>query len=106
MQRRQGVCVLTALRIMLAGITLCVLLLGMATNISAQGVNTSTLSGTVVDPQGLGVKGAKITLTNANTGATRGTVADDAGHYNFVGLPPGKYTMSVDGGGGFAVYQN
>ncbi len=106
MQRRQCVCVLIASRFLLAGITLCVLLLGMATSTSAQGVNTSTLSGTVVDPQGLGVKDAKITLTNANTGATRSTIADDSGHYNFVGLPPGKYTMSVDGGGGFAVYQN
>lgn len=106
MQRRQGVCVLTASRFILAGITLCVVLLGIATITSAQGVNTSTLSGTVVDPQGLGVKDAKITLTNANTGATRGTVADDTGHYNFVGLPPGKYTMSVDGGASFAVYQN
>jgi hypothetical protein len=106
MQRSQGVCALSASRFLLAGITLCALLLGFATIASAQGVNTSTLSGTVVDPQGLGVKGAKITLTNANTGATRGTVADDSGHYNFVGLPPGKYTMSVDGGGGFAVYQN
>jgi len=106
MRRRQGVCVLTALRFLLAGIAWCLLLLGTATLAWAQGVNTSTLSGAVVDPQGLGVKDAKITLTNANTGAARSTVADDAGHYNFVGLPPGKYTMSVDGGASFAVYQN
>jgi hypothetical protein len=106
MRRRQGVRVLTALRFLLAGITLCVLLLGTATLAWAQGVNTSTLSGTVVDPQGLGVKDAKITLTNANSGAARSTVADDTGHYNFVGLPPGKYTMNVDGGASFAVYQN
>jgi hypothetical protein len=106
MQRRQDVCVITASRFLLAGITLCVLLLGTATLAWAQGVNTSTLSGTVVDPQGLGVKDAKITLTNANSGAARSTVADDTGHYNFVGLPPGKYTMSVDGGASFAVYQN
>jgi hypothetical protein len=90
----------------MAGMMSCLLVLSSATITSAQGVNTSTLSGTVVDPQGLGVRGAKITVTNAGTGAERSTVADDSGHYNFVGLPPGKYKMSVDGGASFAVYEN
>src|SRR5271163_1420955 len=96
MQRKPYVC---------ACLMLCVLVLGYAAVSSAQ-VNTATLSGTVVDPQGLAVKGAKVTVTNACTGAARTAIADEAGVYNLVGLPPGKYKMSVDGGASFAVYEN
>jgi len=69
-------------------------------------VNTATLSGTVSDPQGLPVKGARVTVTNAGTGAQRISVTDDGGRYNLVGLPPGQYKMAVDGGANFSVYEN
>jgi len=90
---------------MLAGALLLLLALGCATMAPAQ-VNTATLSGTVSDPQGLPVKGAKVTMTNANTGAQRTAVTDDGGRYNLVGLPPGQYKMTVDGGPNLAVYEN
>jgi hypothetical protein len=83
---------------------LCLLVLGCAPTISAQ-VNTATLSGTVVDPQGLGVKGAKVTVTNASTGATRTSVTDEGGRYTLVGLPPGQYALAVDASAGFEVYK-
>jgi hypothetical protein len=69
-------------------------------------VNTATVSGTILDPQGLGVKGAKITLENSATGAARSEDADDSGRYNIVGLPPGSYRVTVDGGAGFGKYEN
>ncbi len=47
---------------------LFLLVLGCAAMASAQ-VNTATLSGTVSDHQGLSVKGAKVTMTSAGTGA-------------------------------------
>ncbi len=106
MQRSQGVFVLNASRLLLAGMMLCLLVLGTARVTSAQGVNASALSGTVSDPQGLPVKGAKVTMTNAGTGAQRTSVTDDGGRYNLVGLPPGQYKMTVDGGASFAVYEN
>jgi hypothetical protein len=96
MQRRHSV---------FAWFLLCVLVLGCAAAATAQ-VNTATLSGTVTDPQGLAVKGAKVTLTNTGTGAERTVITDDNGRYNVVGLPPGTYKMTVDGGAGFAVYEN
>src|SRR2546427_4038729 len=105
MQRSQGVCELASLKSMLAGALLLLLVLGCATMAPAQ-VNTATLSGTVSDPQGLPVKGAKVTMTNAATGALRTSVTDDSGRYNLVGLPPGQYKMAVDGGANFAVYEN
>ena len=104
MQRRQGVCVTVSSRSLLAGAMLFLLVPGLASMASAQ-VNT-TLSGIVSDPQGLGVKEAKVTMTNAGTGAQRTSATDDGGRYNLVGLPPGQYKMTVDGGASFSVYEN
>ena len=80
---------------------LLVLILGNPVHSSAQS-NTATLSGAVTDPQGLGVKSAKITLVNKATGAERTSTADDNGRYTFVSLAPGIYRMTVDGGSGFS----
>src|SRR4029077_13443678 len=63
-------------------------------------------SGTVTDPQGLAVKGAKLTITNAGTGAERAAISDEGGRYKIAGLPPGTYKVSIDGGANFELYQN
>ena len=112
MQRKQVVCASAALhsrlqfgawRSAFLGALLVFWVWGAATA-SAQ-VNTATLSGTVFDPQNLGVKSAKVTLTNAATGSTRTAVTDDDGRYNLVGIPPGRYKMTVDGGSNFGTYE-
>jgi len=105
MQRRQRVCALAAWQFMFKGVLLILLLLAGSVIGSAQ-VNTATLSGSVSDPQNLAVKGAKVTLTNAATGATRTAVTDDGGRYNLLGIPPGQYKLTVDGGANFALYEN
>src|SRR5882672_7214485 len=116
MQREQSMGVSTSIRTGLwlrsavlrplaVAMMLCLLVLVWAAMASAQ-VNTATLSGTVSDPQGLPVKGARVTVTNAGTGAQRTSVTDDGGRYNLVGLPPGQYKMAVDGGANFSVYEN
>jgi hypothetical protein len=88
-----------------AWVGLCFLVLSSAIGVAAQ-VNTATLSGTVTDPQGLPVKGAKVTVINSVTAAERSTVADDNGRYNLVGLPPGQYKLTVDGGANFGTFEN
>src|SRR6266403_3926639 len=121
MQRSQGVCVLGSrsqvqstanrliLRISLATcrpfttvMILCLLLGSGMTH--AQGVNTASLAGTVLDPSGAALKGAQVTVTNGATGSERSAISDDAGRYNLVGLPPGQYKISVDGGSNFEVH--
>jgi len=87
-----------------AVVVLCLLALGSASFAAAQ--NTATLSGIVLDPQGLAVRNAKITLTNSATGAIRATLSDENGRYNIVGISPGPYKMSVDGGASFAVFED
>src|SRR6266478_5219178 len=89
MQRGMGVCRWTVV---------LVLVLSCVVTGAAQGVNTATLSGTVLDQQGQAVAGAKVTLTSTATGAERTTVSEDNGFYTLVGIPPGRYKMTVDGG--------
>ena len=96
MQQRHGV---------FTWITLCLLVLGCAGLATAQ-VNTGSLSGTVSDPQGLAVRGAKISVSNSGTGAVREVVSDDGGHYKVVGLAPGVYKVAVDGGANFAAFES
>src|SRR5260370_35427330 len=82
-----------------------VLVLSCVVSAAAQ-VNTATLSGTVTDPQGLAVRGAKVMVISATTGAERSIVADEDGRYTFIGLTPGRYKMAVNGGPNFALFQN
>src|SRR5260370_7139324 len=91
--------------ICVCAIILCVLVLSCAVCGSAQ-VNAATLSGAVTDPQGLAVRSAKVAVTKAATGAERTIAADDEGRYTFIGLVPGKYKISVDGGANFGLFQS
>jgi hypothetical protein len=56
---------------------------------------TASLSGTVVDPSGAAVPGAKVTVQNAGTGFTRITASGNDGDYLFPVLPVGQYTLTV-----------
>lgn len=62
-------------------------------------VNTVDLSGTVLDPQGAAVPGARVSVKNLATGITRSTETDPNGAYRFVQLPPGRYELSVEAKG-------
>ena len=57
---------------------------------------TSTIRGTVSDPQGNVVSGANVTLTNLATAATRTTTTKDDGVYVFDFLAVGDYKVEVE----------
>src|SRR5258708_19901384 len=57
------------------------------------------VQGTVLDSKGGVVGGAKVTVTNQDTGVVRDTVASAEGFYRVSELPPGKYTVSVEAAG-------
>jgi hypothetical protein len=65
----------------------------------------ATLSGTVTDPSGAVIPGAKLTLVNEATGFQSSYVSDAAGEYSFGNLTPGKYDLMVTGAGFKAVSQ-
>lgn len=59
----------------------------------AVGQATSTMLGSVVDPQDLAVPNAEITITNADTGLVRHTLTNSTGNFTFPQLPPGSYRL-------------
>jgi hypothetical protein len=60
---------------------------------------TSSIVGTVTDPQGRGVSGAKLTLTNAATNAKRTALSTNTGSYVFDLITPGDYRLEVEATG-------
>ena len=55
-----------------------------------------TILGTVTDPTGATVAGAKVTIKNADTGLTREVTTGDEGNYTAAELPVGNYGVSVE----------
>src|SRR3984885_11116412 len=53
------------------------------------------IAGTVTDPSGAVIVGAKILATNTGTGATSTATSSSAGTYYFPSIPLGTYTLSV-----------
>ncbi len=66
---------------------------------AAQAQFKASIQGTVLDSKGGVVGGAKVTVTNQDTGVVRDTVASAEGFYRVSELPPGKYTVSVEAAG-------
>ena len=64
--------------------------------------STSSLRGTLTDPQGAAIVEAKVTLTNADTGLTRSAITSGNGEYQFLQVVPGTYKIEAERPG-FAV---
>jgi len=67
----------------------------VATGLLAQVVITSTIVGTVVDPQGAAIVDAKVTLTNVDTGVQWNAATNANGDYQFPNLIAGQYKVEV-----------
>lgn len=62
-------------------------------------IGGATLNGTVTDPSGAAVPGAKVTAVQTATGLTRTTLTSTAGLYTVSALPVGNYDLSVEAKG-------
>src|SRR5215471_13970468 len=58
-------------------------------------VDTGSITGTVTDPSGAVVNGAKVTLTNEGTGTTLSMTARADGVYDFSPVRIGNYRLEV-----------
>src|SRR5258708_20739101 len=74
----------------------CLLLLCSFLSPTLRGQGLSGISGTVTDPSGAVVAGAKVPATNDATGVATHSVTSAARTYNFTNLIPALYTASVD----------
>jgi hypothetical protein len=75
-----------------------VVLLMMGVGLSSA-QSTATLSGTVTDPSGAVVAGARVTVHAVATGLDRVVVTDGAGIYGVPSLQPGLYDVQVSADG-------
>ena len=60
---------------------------------------TAAIRGTITDPTGAVIAGAKVTVKNEETGLTRTASTNSAGNYNFDQLPVGSYRIEVEQAG-------
>src|SRR5579871_176360 len=58
-----------------------------------------SISGTVTDPQGAVISGAKVKVTNSATGAVFNTTSDSAGSFKFSLIPAGSYKLEASATG-------
>ncbi len=72
----------------------CILAAGLVTAAMAQ-IVTGSIVGSVVDPSGLTVPGAELTLLHVATGRERKTETNERGDFTFSGLEPGGYVLTV-----------
>lgn len=74
-------------------LSLCVLA-GVLTPAWSQEV-TAAIVGTITDPSGAPIKGAKVVATDAERGTVWNATTNDTGAYNLLRLPVGNYTVRV-----------
>src|ERR1017187_2366916 len=68
-------------------------------------VQNGQFSGTVLDPTGAAVAGAKITVTNPAIGVTVSTTTNSSGNYTLKELPAGSYKLTAEASG-FKTYSD
>jgi hypothetical protein len=61
--------------------------------------STSSVKGTIKDPQGAVVAGATVTLTNPETNQTRNATSNESGQFAFEGIQPGTYRIDIEAQG-------
>jgi hypothetical protein len=66
---------------------------------AAAWAQTGSITGTVKDPSGAAVSGAKVVVTSPERGITREMDTNASGDYNQSALPPGNYDIIVTAGG-------
>ena len=62
-------------------------------------VGTSVLSGRITDATGASVPSARVSVINESTGASQGTLANEAGLFRVGSLVPGSYRLEVEANG-------
>ncbi len=77
------------------GIALFVMLVIALPIVSQTQITTGTIQGTVLDANGAIVPGASVEIRNLETNLSRTLTTDEGGRFVALGLPPGKYSVTV-----------
>lgn len=60
---------------------------------------SGSIIGTIQDQNGAVIPNASVTALNQATNVTRVVTTDDEGNFNFAGLPPGTYSLTIESPG-------
>ncbi|MGH9397883.1 MAG: carboxypeptidase regulatory-like domain-containing protein [Terriglobia bacterium] len=63
---------------------------------TAMAQTTGVLRGTVTDPSGAVIPGARVAIIQAGTSATRSTISDARGNYEFPAVAVGQYSIEIE----------
>ena len=96
--RPEAIMRMAFLNMVLCVLAAAVLLAVIHTTADAQSIN-STFHGTVTDPLGAVVAGAKVEVKNLASGEVRQATTNEAGFYIITGLAPGHYSESASKAG-------
>ncbi len=77
-------------------ITMCLLIFATLPALAQSPSTGAQLSGTILDPTGAVVPAAAVTLRSEATGIEQSAASDAYGHYEFLLVPPGQYTLTVE----------
>src|ERR1700756_4422186 len=83
----------------LALVLMFVFCVGCVQPMWGQSVDSGTVVGTITDPTGAVVDGAAVKLTDISTNLSRTTTTGNGGHYTFVNVTPGTYSIAVSKSG-------
>ena len=67
-----------------------------ATGFAQSSATSAQLNGSITDPKGAVVVGAKVTLHNDANGLEQASTTNPSGEYKFLLVPPGQYTVTVE----------
>jgi len=79
-------------------LAMLIILLGFTARAAAQ-LDTGAIAGTVLDPSGKVVQGAKVSIRGTDTGTAYSTVSSSTGYYVFPSVRPGNYDITVAASG-------
>jgi hypothetical protein len=82
----------------LAGLITVILSLTLGASASAQTIG-GELSGSVTDPTGSVIVGARLVIRNTATGSERQAVTNTRGEFHIPSLPPGEYQIEAEAQG-------
>src|SRR5712692_9515427 len=83
----------------LGGILVLCLALGICAATSLRQAVYGSITGSVTDPQGNAVAGAKVTVTNISKGTTAEATTNESGNYSVTHLIPDSYKIHVEAAG-------
>lgn len=72
------------------------MILLIAVGVYGQGGGNAAITGTVTDPSGAVIAGAKVTVTQRATAVKRTAMSNGSGQFNVPSLPPAAYDITVE----------